>query len=158
MRRESSSPFPDDPYVQLEAHNNNIPIHKVEDLAAYIDYPLEKLMLVGKPDIAQKAIPILREALQDTFSVFGSEPYFIEVVPPGVNKATSLQALLDYLGVDREEMIACGDAMNDYEMLAMAGLSVAMENAVPAIRQAADFVTYSNDADGIAHVIDTFLP
>lgn len=151
------SPVPDDPYVQLEAYNNSIPIRQVRDLAAYIDYPLEKLMLVGKPEAAKQAIPVLRGALED-LNVFGSEPYFIEVVPPGVNKASALQKLLDHLGIGREALIACGDAINDYEMLCMAGLNVAMANAVPQIREMADFITFSNDEDGIAHVIEKFLP
>jgi len=151
------SPFPENRYVKREAYNNDLSIRYVPDLAGFIDYPVEKLMLVGEPEDTAKAVPMLQAAFGETLGVFGSEPYFIELVPPGINKASSLQILLDHLGLRRESLIACGDAMNDYEMLRLAGLSVAMENAVPRIKEAADFVTLSNDADGVAHVIETFL-
>ena len=54
-------------------------------------------------------------------------------------------------------MICCGDGFNDLSMIRYAGLGVAMENAQPEVKKEADFITYSNDADGIAHVIETFM-
>lgn len=54
-------------------------------------------------------------------------------------------------------MIACGDGYNDLSMIQYAGLGVAMANAVPPVLEAADFVTKSNNEDGIAHVIEKFI-
>ena len=54
-------------------------------------------------------------------------------------------------------MIACGDGYNDLSMIRFAGLGVAMENAVLSVRQAADYVTLSNNEDGVAHVIEKFV-
>ena len=47
------------------------------------------------------------------FSVYRSEPYFLEIMPKGIDKARSLARLLEVLGLDREQMIACGDGYND---------------------------------------------
>ena len=54
-------------------------------------------------------------------------------------------------------MIACGDGYNDLTMIQYAGLGVAMENAVLPVRKAADFISYSNNDDGVAHVVEKFM-
>ena len=91
------------------------------------------------------------------FSVYRSEPYFLEIMPKGIDKAQSLERLLGVLGMKREQMIACGDGYNDLTMVKYAGLGVAMENAVLPLRNAADYVTLSNNDDGVAHVVEKFM-
>ena len=59
--------------------------------------------------------------------------------------------------MSREEMIACGDGYNDLSMIRFAGLGVAMENAVLPVRKAADYITDSNNEDGVAKVVEKFL-
>ena len=59
--------------------------------------------------------------------------------------------------MSREEMIACGDGYNDLSMIKYAGLGVAMENAVLPVKTAANYVTLSNNDDGIAHVVEKFM-
>ena len=54
-------------------------------------------------------------------------------------------------------MIAFGDAENDIEMLQMAGIGVAMGNASPVVKEAADFVTASNEEDGVARAVERFI-
>ena len=54
-------------------------------------------------------------------------------------------------------MICCGDGYNDLTMIETAGLGVAMENAQPLVREKADFITKSNDDDGVLYVIDQFM-
>ena len=68
-----------------------------------------------------------------------------------------LQKLLNSIGLTANEMICCGDGFNDLSMIEYAGLGVAMENAQPIIKETADFITRSNDEDGVLHVIDTFM-
>lgn len=72
-----------------------------------------------------------------------------EMTRMGVNKATGMQHLLDYLHMDRADSIAIGDGPNDVEMLSYAGISVAMGNAMEGIKQYADMVTDDIDKDGI---------
>ena len=99
----------------------------------------------------------MKAALGKNFSVYRSEPFFLEILPRGIDKAQCLEQLLTVLGMEREEMIACGDGYNDLSMIRFAGLGVAMENAVLPVRNAADYVTYSNNDEGVAHVVEKFL-
>ena len=101
--------------------------------------------------------PRVKAAMGKNFSVYRSEPFFLEVLPRGIDKAQSLERLLSHIGLSREQMIACGDGYNDLTMIQYAGLGVAMENAVLPVRKAADFITYSNNDDGVAHVVEKFM-
>ena len=65
--------------------------------------------------------------------------------------------LLEVLGMTKDQMIACGDGYNDLTMVQFAGLGVAMENAVLPLRKAADYITLSNNEDGVAHVVEKFM-
>lgn len=80
----------------------------------------------------------------------------IEVNALGVNKGIGLLKLGELLGIKREEIMACGDGMNDLEMIREAGLGVAMANAMQEVKDAADFVTDSNEKDGVAKAIEMF--
>lgn len=85
-----------------------------------------------------------------------SQPFLLEFFDQEVSKANALARLGAYYGLTREEMIAIGDGQNDLSMIKYAGLGVAMANAAPNIQQAADYVTSSNDENGVAHVIYRF--
>ena len=99
----------------------------------------------------------MKAALGRDYSVYRSEPFFLEIMPKGIDKAQSLERLLASLGMKREQMIACGDGYNDLTMIQYAGLGVAMENAVLPVKKAADYITASNDEDGVGLVVETFM-
>ena len=99
----------------------------------------------------------MKKDLEGKMNVFRSEPFFLELVPNGIDKARSLSVLLEELGMTREEMIAVGDGFNDLSMIQYAGLGVAMANAQEVVRQAADYITLSNEEDGVAAVVDKFF-
>lgn len=82
----------------------------------------------------------------------------IEVTRKGVSKASGLLWLGEYLGIKPEEMIAFGDSCNDLEMLKVAGIGVAMGNAEPDVKAAADYVTLANTENGIVHAMQRFIP
>ena len=65
--------------------------------------------------------------------------------------------MCEALGQTKEDLIACGDGFNDRSMIAFAGLGVAMANAQDVVKEVADYVTLSNDEDGVAHVIEKFI-
>ena len=66
---------------------------------------------------------------------FYSEDYFLEVVPKGVAKDKSLQQLLGKLSIKEDELIACGDGMNDIPMLNIAGVAAVMDNAYEEVKK-----------------------
>ena len=116
-----------------------------------------KFLLLDDGDYLALVEPKVKAALGRDYSVYRSEPYFLEVLPKGIDKAASLERLLTRLDMTKDEMIACGDGYNDLSMIQYAGLGVAMENAVLPVKNAADYVTLSNNDDGVAHVIEKFM-
>ena len=146
-----------DQYVQKEGYNNSIPIIKVDSLEKQISHPVVKFMVVGAPCELQKAYKYLKERLEGNLNLFFSEPYFMEITPSGIEKASALAALLDMLSVSREELIACGDGLNDIPMLEYAGLAAAMGNAYKETKKVADYIAASNDDNGVAEVIQKFI-
>ena len=90
--------------------------------------------------------------------MFFSEDHFLEVVPKNVGKDASLAELLSQLGIKREELIACGDGLNDISMIKYAGLGIAMKNAYDEVKNNADMVTdLNNDENAVADVINRFI-
>ncbi|MBR6696932.1 MAG: HAD family phosphatase [Lachnospiraceae bacterium] len=148
---------PEDEYVKIEAQINNMDIKKVDDLISYIDYKINKILVVGEPWYMAELTKDMNEKFSDKVEVYRSAPFFIEVVPKGVDKAESLKRLLEKIDIKREELIACGDGYNDVSMVKYAGLGVAMANGCEDIKAVADYITASNDEDGIAKVVEKFV-
>lgn len=148
---------PDDEYVQKEAILNIMQTYKVDNFLESISFPIPKCLIVGDPKKLAQLEPKMREHLKETNEVYRSEPYFLELVPKGIDKARSLDILANRLGIAREELIACGDGFNDLSMIQYAGLGIAMKNAQPILHEHADYITLSNDEDGVAHVIEKFI-
>ena len=99
----------------------------------------------------------MREKFGWVLNIFRSEPFYLEIVPQSIDKANSLARLLEHLGMKREQMICCGDGFNDRSMIEFAGLGVAMENAQEEVKAVADYITASNDKDGIVEVVEKFI-
>ena len=81
----------------------------------------------------------------------------LEIGGPNTSKKTALIELMSRLGVTRDELMCCGDAPNDIQMLELAGLGVAMGNAWGDTKEHADYVTATNDEDGVALAIEKFV-
>ena len=147
-----------DIYVQLEAKINNIPVRQVFHLEeeAQLDPPV-KFLCTGEHKVLKKVQDKLNEKFNGAVNIFFSEPFFLEIMPKGIEKASSLEILLGKLGIDRKYLIACGDGYNDIPMMRYAGLSVAMENAQDETKEFADYVTLSNDYDGVAVAIEKYI-
>ncbi|MCR5736148.1 MAG: Cof-type HAD-IIB family hydrolase [Eubacterium sp.] len=145
-----------DDYMEMEARINGIPIVDVKNFPDYVDFDVNKCLLTAPVDSAPEHETSISELL-DNANVCRSEPFFIEVMPQGVDKAASLDKLVQILDMKQENTICCGDGFNDLSMIQYAGVGVAMENAQDEVKNQADFITKSNDDDGIVHVIDTFF-
>ncbi len=144
-------------YTELESQINNMPIIRVDDFPKAIDFSVNKLLITGEPSLAEKIEIQLKEKFHSLLNIYRSEPFFLEIMPQNIDKAHSLQKLLNYLGMSADQMICCGDGFNDLTMIEYAGLGVAMENAQPILKKTADYITKSNDEDGVLHVINEFM-
>ena len=80
-------------------------------------------------------------------------PKGVDIIPAGEGKAEGIRATLEAYGLKREEIVAFGDGGNDLSMLALAGTSVAMGNAVQAVKDQADYVTDTVEADGVSKAL-----
>lgn len=86
-----------------------------------------------------------------------SLPDNIEFGGMTTSKASALSHLAEKLGIKKEEIMCCGDSLNDKEMLEMAGFAVAVDNACDEIKDIADYITDNNDNDGVAKAIKKFI-
>ena len=146
-----------DEYIQLESRITDVPIHEVKDFPGHVTFPINKCLMTSYPDHAAKCEALLKELIGDKVSVYRADPYFIEIVPKGVDKAASLEKMLPIVGIPREDCIACGDGFNDIGMIKFAGIGVAMGNAQQVVKDAADMITLTNDEDGIIPVIKKYF-
>ena len=148
--------MPDDQYVKEESRINKMNIRKVDNLFESLEPHPTKLLMTGDPTLMLKAEEKLVEKLGDRMDIFRSAPFFLELVPKGIDKAKSLTRLLTKINLTPADLIAFGDGYNDLSMLKLAGIGVAMENAAPEVRAEADYVTLSNEEDGVAAALTHF--
>lgn len=144
-------------FTEKESAINSMKVIHADDFPAALDFPVNKLLVTGEPSVIEELMPVLKKKYHGLLNIYRSEPYFLEIMPQNIDKAHSLHKLLNSLGLTADELICCGDGYNDLSMIEYAGLGVAMENAQPIVKDSADFITRSNDDDGILHVINTFM-
>lgn len=146
-----------DEYMDIEKNINHMPLLHMEDVCGYIDFPINKCLGTAEPERAAQAEEVYKEKFGEQLCISRSEPFFVEITPKGIDKAASLERFCQLTGHSREDMVACGDGFNDVSMIEYAGVGVAMENAQDAVKEVADYVTASNDADGVAQAVYQFI-
>lgn len=119
--------------------------------------PVTKLMLLGPAEHMVELEGLLASHFGGQISMVRIEDYMIQIMHPTAGKSSALAAVARMYGVGRESVMAIGDAPNDLAMIQWAGLGVAVNNAHPLVRQAADYITASNDEDGVAEALEMFV-
>ncbi|MFD8660709.1 HAD family hydrolase [Streptomyces globisporus] len=134
--------------------NPTLPAQPVNSREALWERPVIKV-LVRHPELGDDELTaVARGAVGDLATVTMAGPGTVELAPRGVDKGTGLAAAAELLGIGAERTVAFGDMPNDLPMFAGSGLRVAMGNAHPELREAADEVTLSNAEDGVAVVLE----
>jgi len=130
------------------------PVNLVPDLEDIVKNQPLKFILINYDFAAMDTIEAdIRAKIGDRVSVVRSKPQFLEISHLQATKAHALQAVAEYYGIKQPEVMAIGDSYNDLDMIAWAGVGVAMANAPEDIRQQADYVTLSNKEGGVATAI-----
>lgn len=143
--------------IHYESRLCNYKLCEVDDLEEFADFPMNKILTAGEPDYLQENYKKMMEPFKDSLNcVFTADMYF-EFTEKGIDKANALHCALTPLGYTKEDMIAFGDAQNDKTMLEYAGIGVAMGNATQEIKDIADYITLSNNDDGIVHALNELL-
>jgi len=149
---------PENEHIRNEALLNGMEIVAVEDLSAAVNFSPNKCVLVSDDESALIALKEQwRKRLAGVLDVYRSEAFFLEVVPKFVDKGNTLGVLIEKLGISTEEVMAIGDGRRDFSMLQLAGLGIAMGNAQDSIKACADYITESNDQDGVAIAVQKFI-
>lgn len=151
--------YQDEPFniIQYEARGGKFKLCEKHDLAAFADYPLNKILTAGDPEYLKKHYKEMMEPFKDTLSCMFTAPFYFEFTAQGIDKAKALDTVLIPMGYKKEEMIAFGDGHNDISMVKYAGIGVAMGNAVDDLKEIADFITLSNEEDGIAYALSKYI-
>lgn len=144
-------------YVLHEAFINKMPVVEYNDFPNQVQHPINKCLIVGDPKPLHQLELRLAKQLEGRLLVYRSAGFFLECVPLGIEKSNSLDKLIARLGIVKDEVIAIGDGYNDKGMIEFAGLGVAMANASTEVQDSADYITYSNEEDGVAHVVEKFI-
>jgi Cof subfamily protein (haloacid dehalogenase superfamily) len=142
----------------MRFHPEGIDAVVAPDLAALAAVePVIKLQFMAEPAVVDRELPPLAAHFAGRLGALRSHTIFGELTVPGVSKGAALETLAARLGIPREEVIAIGDHENDLPMIAWAGLGLAMGNAIPAVRQAADAVIPPVEEAGVAWAIRHYV-
>ncbi len=132
-------------------------VHFVSDVLEIIDeVPVYKIGLYSeKPEIFARVMLEINhlQGVQTCKSLTTS----FDVMASGVSKATGIEAIRSHFGIPIEDVIALGDNENDMDMIEYAGIGIAMENATPELKAIANFVTKSNEEDGLVYALNQFV-
>ncbi|MGW5958135.1 Cof-type HAD-IIB family hydrolase [Methylorubrum thiocyanatum] len=148
---------PQAPYTDLERRTLQTEPHVVPDLSALLGRAA-KIVGVSRDHAGLARLEeALAAELDGRAAVHCSQPYYLDVTPPGIDKGSFVADLGLQLGIPRERIATLGDAANDVALFRESGLSIAMGNAAPAVQRAASAVTADNNEDGFARAINRFV-
>lgn len=144
--------------IQYESRGGNFKLCEIDDLASFLDFPLNKILTTADPEYLQKHYKEMMEPFQGKLNCMFTGDFYFEFTAQGIDKAKAIDTVLTSKGYTKEDMIAFGDGHNDSSMLQYVGTGVAMDNAVQDLKDIADEITLSNDQDGIAVALCKLLP
>lgn len=113
-----------------------------------------KILCMANPE----EISFLKENIHDNgLNIYPSKPTYLEIMPGKASKTSAINCLQKKFNVDKTEIIAMGDNYNDIDMIEYAGLGIAMGNAPEDVKKHADYVTSTNDEDGVAEALKKYI-
>lgn len=144
-------------YSLIEAKINKIPLEEIDFYTIKKEASVIKALMVASKENLDAAYAKLPRDIYEKYSVMRSSDIFLEFLAKGINKSKGIDYLAEKLNIKQEEIICIGDAENDIAMIEYAGLGVAMGNAFTKVKKASNYVTFTNDEDGVAHIIEKFI-
>ncbi|NLE25669.1 MAG: HAD family phosphatase [Clostridiaceae bacterium] len=129
----------------------------IDNIEQLIENGVTKILWYDEVERVEQFKKEIGRYLSENINFHPTRPYFMEFVDKNASKAIAMEKLGEYYGIKQSEMIAVGDGFNDLSMIEYAGLGVAMANAPDEVKEKADYITLSNEEDGVAHVIHEFI-
>ncbi|MBW6409205.1 sugar-phosphatase [Clostridium weizhouense] len=144
-------------YTDHEAEMDEITYNVVDFNTIDDEEDIIKLMMIDPEPILEEALRKMPKEIYKRYSMCRSTPFYLEIMHKNVSKGEGIKKLSQMLGINRDEIITFGDAANDLSMIKYAGLGIAMGNAFTEVKEVADFITKTNDEDGVAYAIEKFI-
>lgn len=121
------------------------------------DIAVNKAVFCFDQVILDEAITRIPASLTEKYTIMKSRPFLLELLPQGVDKGQGIASLCKLLNIDANEVMTLGDEENDLAMIEFAGLGIAMGNATDEVKKAAQFVTKTNEEEGVAYAVEEFV-
>ncbi len=116
-----------------------------------------KVIYYDNKEKIEESYKILSKEYSDSLYITSSEENILEIMDARVSKGKGLEYMMKRMNIQKEEVMAIGNNFNDVTMFKVAGMAVAMENSPKAVKEKADFVTKSNQDDGVAYALDKLV-
>jgi HAD superfamily hydrolase (TIGR01484 family) len=144
-------------YTVHEAFLTGIPLvyRPVSEMTS--ETTIIKAMMIDHEEKLNEAIKNMPTDFSNRFAMVKSMPFYLEVLNKNATKGIAVTELANHLNITLDEVMAIGDNENDLSMLEAAGIGVAMGNAVPAAKEAADRITKTNDEHGVAYALEEWV-
>lgn len=143
--------------VFYESFARKVEIVVVGSLQNYFFKETPKIVMIDEHEKLLKAYEEISRFKSDDINMFFSKKNFLEFTNKQATKGHALKFLADKWHIERHEIMAIGDNYNDLTMIEYAGLGICMENGEESVKMKSDFVTLSNENDGVAYAIDKFI-
>ncbi|GEK91208.1 Cof-type HAD-IIB family hydrolase [Alkalibacterium kapii] len=121
------------------------------------EFPINKIVYCWDQEELDEKIKEIPNIYRERYNLIKSRPNLLEFMPKSIDKGKGLELLSEILDISVDDMMAIGDQENDLAMVQRAGTGVAMENAVPIVKDAAQIITKTNDAHGVAYAIEKYV-
>ncbi|MCS4485355.1 Cof-type HAD-IIB family hydrolase [Staphylococcus americanisciuri] len=144
-------------YMGVESELTGMPMIQVDDIKAYVQTDVPKVMAVDDEDKIASMYASEAQQFTDELAITISKPFFLEFMCKGVSKGTAIRRLAEQRGMSVKNMIAFGDSANDFDMIETVGTGIAMGNAREDLKEKADLVTKSHDEEGIPFILTQLL-
>lgn len=146
-----------DKYTIMQAYENDngLYVREPDDLPK--DFEITKAIINGDEQQLDEITPLVNKKFAENYFVVRTGVGFLEIFPKDINKGNAIKVLAQKLNLNLEEIMAMGDRDNDIPMLKIVGKGIAMENAMPKVKESADFVTSDNNHSGVGVAIEKFI-
>ena len=129
----------------------------INEVPEHLFSTIKKVAFVQREEVIKKTIPALQKQMASRFSICQVEKNWVEVNPAHASKGQALCHLSKLMNIPLEEVVAFGNGENDMDMLLIAGVGVAMDNAFETVKRIADDICGDNEHDGIAHYLHQYM-
>jgi Cof subfamily protein (haloacid dehalogenase superfamily) len=126
-------------------------------IESWLKMDVTKILLQGPQVYLTKIRSQLQTRHNKSLSMAQSENNLLQIMAGGVSKGSALKFVCEHYNIPIDRTIAVGDAQNDLDMLNLAGMAIAMPHSPEKVKEAADYITVSNDEDGVAEALEKFL-